>query len=207
MNEASKKVLIIDDEQDILDVLKLILGKEEYEVFTALNGEAAVEITRNNNIDLVLCDLNLGEESGLSILKSLKTIRPDIYFIVITGFGSIETAVEAMKVGAFDFIEKPIRRHNILKVVEKAFENLYLIKENKALKQKLEEKSSVDKTKEEDHDSINVKIGNSMDDIEYKIIKKTLEFTKGNKEIAAQILGLGINTLIRKISDKENPPK
>jgi len=199
MNNQEKKILVIDDEAEILEVLSLILTKESYEVFTSTEGDTAFEILRNYDIGLVLCDLNLGEESGLSILKSVKVINPDIQFIMITGFGSIDTAVEAMKEGAFDFIEKPVRRHNIIKVVDKAFENIELVKENRLLKKKLLEKNSNVDSDPLDPNYLNVKIGSTLKDIETQIIKKTLDYSKGNKEIAAQILGLDIDIFHLKI--------
>jgi DNA-binding NtrC family response regulator len=197
----NNKVLIIDDEIEILEVLSLILSKENYDVYTSSDGETSMEILRNTQIDLVLCDLNLGEESGISILKSVKIINPDIHFIMITGFGSIDTAVEAMREGAFDFIEKPVRRHNIIKVVEKAFQNISLIKENRYLKKQLLEKTHVLWDDPETPKFYDIKIGATMQEIESEIIKQTLLFTKGNSEIAAQILGLKLDSLLIKLDN------
>ena len=129
---------------------------------------------------------------------------------MITGFGSIDTAVEAMKEGAFDFIEKPVRRHNILKVVEKAFENISLIMENRLLKKKLAQKingneeSSIVRSDSEEADYIKIKLGLTMEEIEREVIKKTLEYTNENKEIAAKILGIGLNSLIKKLKETEH---
>ncbi|MBU1626740.1 response regulator [bacterium] len=195
----NNKILIIDDEIEILEVLSLILSKENYEVFTSSDGESSMDLLRNNNIDLVLCDLNLGEESGISILKSVKIFNPDIHFIMITGFGSIDTAVEAMKYGAFDFIEKPVRRHNIIKVVEKAFQNISLLRENLYLKKQLIEKTKVSFNDSDYPKFYDIKIGCTMGEIENRVIKQTLEFTKGNTEIAAQILGLSIEYILKKM--------
>jgi len=195
-SNEKNKILVIDDEEEILEVLSLILSKEGYKVFTSTEGETAVDIIRNENIGLVLCDLNLGEESGLSILKSIKIIQPDMNFIMITGYGSIDVAVEAMREGAFDFIEKPVRRHNIIKVVEKAFENLNLILENRILKQQLKEKND-----QNDKDFVKLKIGSTFKQIEEAVINKTLEYAKGNKEIAAQILGVDIAFIHQRIDN------
>jgi two-component system, NtrC family, response regulator HydG len=199
MNNQENKILVIDDEEEILEVLSLILTKEGYEVLTSSYGDSAFDIIRNNEISLVLCDLNLGEESGLSILKSMKIIKPDIQFIMITGFGSIDTAVEAMREGAFDFIEKPVRRHNIIKVVEKAFENIELVKENKLLKKQLLEKSSISVDSASKPALFDIKIGSTLEEIETQVLKQILAYTKDNKEVAAQILGIEIEIFNQKI--------
>lgn len=100
-------LLIIDDEKSLLDVLSLMFKKEGYEVKTAASGAEALDILTNNAIDLVITDIRMPHLSGMEILKYVKENQPETPVIVITAYGSIQQAVEALKAGALDYIVKP----------------------------------------------------------------------------------------------------
>ena len=100
------QVLILDDEKMVCNSLKRILESDERKIFMANQAETAFKILESNPIDLLLLDYQLGEKDGLEILKEIKAIYNDIEVIMVTAYGNIEVAVEAMKSGAFDFIQK-----------------------------------------------------------------------------------------------------
>ncbi len=103
-------ILIIEDEEPIRRVLKKILLEEDesYNIYEAKNGKEGLEIIKSNNkLDIVLCDIKMPLVDGLEVLNKSKNIKPNLPFIMLTGHGNINTAVDAMKTGAFDFISKP----------------------------------------------------------------------------------------------------
>ncbi len=130
------KVLIVDDEELIRITIKKILKEENYNVDTAEKGQVAIKKFLENSYDLVLLDINLPDINGLEVLKELKKIDPDILVIIITGYASIEDAVQAIKSGAYDYIEKPLKKNTIKLIVKLAVETQNLKKEVKVLQKK-----------------------------------------------------------------------
>ena len=112
------KILIVDDELGIRESLKLILEKN-YDISEVTNGEECVDYLKQNSTDLVLLDIKMPRVSGLEILKQVKEINPDIKVIMVTGYKSVETASEAIKSGASDYIVKPFNSKDILETVGK----------------------------------------------------------------------------------------
>ena len=133
-------ILIIEDEESIRRVLKRILKEENqsYTIYEAKDGkEGFEEIQNNKNIDLVLCDIKMPIMDGIEVLKKSKKIKPDLPFIILTGHGNINTAVDAMKTGAYDFISKPPDLNRLITSVRNAIENNKLKSENKELKKRV----------------------------------------------------------------------
>ncbi len=130
------KILIVDDESNILSTISSILQDENHTVFTAAAGTAALEFLKNNNMDLVILDVWLPDFDGLELLEKIKSIYSDIGIIMISGHGSIDIAVQSTRLGAFDFIEKPPSLDRLITSVNNALENVRLVRENKKLKQK-----------------------------------------------------------------------
>lgn len=130
------KILIIDDERAIRNTLREILEYEEYEVEDIDNGIDALELIRKNEYDLVLCDIKMNKMDGLEVLTEALKIQPDLPFIMISGHGTVETAIEASKKGAFDFISKPPDLNRLLITVRNAMERKVLVTETKVLKRK-----------------------------------------------------------------------
>jgi DNA-binding NtrC family response regulator len=137
-------VLVVDDEKSQRDIVKTILKSADYDVETAANGQQAGELYRTGNFDVVLTDLKLPDTDGLSIVDQMFQIQPLGCLIIMTAHGSIDSAVEAMKKGAFDYLTKPLDRDQILIVLKRAFEKVQLLKENRLLHQQLEERFSLD---------------------------------------------------------------
>ncbi|MBM4130737.1 sigma-54-dependent Fis family transcriptional regulator, partial [bacterium] len=139
-DEASgATILVVDDEPELCRALHKLLGRNGYAVVTAGNGEEALQVLRRQEIHLVLSDLQMPRMGGLDLLKAAQIISPATEFVIITGHGSIETAVDAMKSGAYDFIEKPFSTSTTLKVVRKALEKQNLLTENRRLRRRLDE--------------------------------------------------------------------
>jgi len=131
------RILIIDDERAIRNTLREILEYEDYEVEDVDNGIDGLELIRNNEYDLILCDIKMSRMDGMEVLSEGLTIRPDLPFIMISGHGTVETAVEASKKGAFDFISKPPDLNRLLITVRNALDRGSLVVETKVLKRKV----------------------------------------------------------------------
>jgi two-component system response regulator HydG len=134
-----KTVLVVDDEKTIRDTLEKALEKENYRVLLAGDGREGLEILHNDTVDVVLTDLKMPGLDGITFLKTVKQIAPDVEVIVMTGYGTIDTAVEALKEGAYDFIQKPFKRITITRAIRKALEKQSLLSENRYLRERLEE--------------------------------------------------------------------
>ncbi len=128
------KTLVIDDEKNILESVKMVLNYENYRVETTNNGMDGIALFKKNNHDIVLLDVKMPGFGGLEVLKNLKEINPFSEIIMISGHSGIEEAVEAAKLGAFDFLEKPLSRDKLLLTVRNAAEKILLLKENYNLK-------------------------------------------------------------------------
>ena len=128
-------ILVVDDEPQILQAISGLLQDEEFEVLTAPEGEAALNVVREENPDLVLLDIALPGRDGLEILKDLKDQHPSLPVIMISAYGSVENAVQATRLGAYDFIEKPPHADKILLSVRNALEMARLAEENRRLRQ------------------------------------------------------------------------
>ena len=134
IKEEKIKLLLVDDEPLIRESLYEILRMQGHIVMTAETGEKALEIMKTAPADILLTDFKLPKMSGLDLLKNVKKAFPKTEIILITGYGSIENAVEAMKVGAFDYITKPINDNEIKIIIEKIIEKKRILEENKNLK-------------------------------------------------------------------------
>tara|TARA_B100001057_G_scaffold501198_2_gene621833 strand:- start:1919 stop:3082 length:1164 start_codon:yes stop_codon:yes gene_type:complete len=136
------KILIIEDEEPIRRVLVRILTEEDslFEVDEAIDGKDGLKMLSNNNYDLVLCDIKMPKLDGIEVLEKVKISKKTLPFIMLTGHGNVSTAVEAMKLGAYDFISKPPDLNRLLNSVRHALERKSLVNENIILKKKVEKK-------------------------------------------------------------------
>lgn len=130
-------VLVVEDKSAMQQMLSATLAGEGYEVDIASNGKDAIHKAKNKRYDLVLTDLKLPGADGLEVLSEVKEIDPDMSVIVMTAYGTVETAVEAMKVGAFDFITKPFDTDRLSLLIKRALENRRLVAENTLLREEL----------------------------------------------------------------------
>ena len=138
MSSLTKKILVVDDEIGIRQSLKKILEKEGFDVVTASNGEEAFKLIRGSDIDLLISDIRMAGMDGLELLKVCKSISPYTEVIMITGYASVDTAVDSMKQGAYDYITKPFKKADILKAVGKAIEKQILTMDNVKMKERIE---------------------------------------------------------------------
>jgi DNA-binding NtrC family response regulator len=136
----SYRILIVDDEKSQRDMLSGSLEKEGYSVATAESGFEAIGLCEDKYFEVALIDLKMPGMDGIELLKKLKEINPEIQVIIMTAYGTIETAVEAMKLGAYHYVNKPINLDELKLNVKKALENHHLLAENKYLRTELEEK-------------------------------------------------------------------
>ncbi len=128
------KILIIDDERSIRRALREILEFENFEVHEAENGKEGLEKIQSTTYDIIFCDIKMPLMDGMEVLDEIQKAKIDVPVIMISGHGNIETAVDAIKKGAFDFIEKPLDLNRILVTIRNAKDRLFLVEETKSLK-------------------------------------------------------------------------
>jgi len=132
-----KTILVVDDELSMREMLQIALEQEGYRVVLADSGEKAIELIEEKSYDLLLCDMKMSKVSGMDVLKKSKQVRPNVPVIIITAFSTSESAREAMKVGAFDYLQKPFDLENMKLIINNALERVQLLEENIKLKEYL----------------------------------------------------------------------
>jgi two-component system NtrC family response regulator len=130
-------ILVIDDESVICEGCRLAFSDSEYLVSTRMTGKAGLDALMECPFDIVLLDMRLPDMDGMDILKTLRKEKPDVYVIVMTGYSTVQNAVEAMKLGAFDYLAKPFSEDELLIAVERAIEKKCLVEENLTLRKEL----------------------------------------------------------------------
>jgi two-component system, NtrC family, response regulator PilR len=138
------KILIVDDERSMREFLEIFLLKKGHEITLAENGKLAIEILEGSEFDLVITDLRMPEADGMTVLQETKRNWPDTQVIVVTAFSTTETAVEAMKAGAYDYIAKPFKINEAGVVIDKALEKRDLVLDNQRLKREVARHFSVE---------------------------------------------------------------
>ena len=133
-------ILIVDDEKNYLVVLEALLGAEGYEIVTANDAKAALATVREADLDMLITDMKMPGMSGMELLEECKKMKPELPVIMMTAFGTIEMAVEAIKKHAYDYIQKPFENEQLKQTVKKALENYRLIKENRLLTEALSDR-------------------------------------------------------------------
>jgi DNA-binding NtrC family response regulator len=136
-DKSMAKILLVDDEASILSVLSVLLKAEGYEVTPVDNGEKALELIKSTPFDLMISDIRMRPVDGITLLKTAREQRPNMSVLMITGYGTIETAVESLKYGAFDYITKPFKVDELLITVQRAIEYNKTLTENIDLKAQL----------------------------------------------------------------------
>ena len=133
------KILIIEDEAPIRRVLNKILSEENdmYSVQEAEDGLQGIKLVKNEDFDLILCDIKMPKMDGVEVLQAIKKIKPEIPMVMISGHGDLETAIQTMRLGAFDYISKPPDLNRLLNTVRNALDKKQLVVENKILKKKV----------------------------------------------------------------------
>ncbi|HYG63051.1 MAG TPA: response regulator, partial [Thermoanaerobaculia bacterium] len=137
-------ILIIDDEEVLQDVLTFLLRKEGHTPFSAMSGEEGLEVLAREEVDLVLLDLMLPGMHGMDVLREIRRKHPEQVVVVITAFSSIESAIQAMREGAFHYIPKPFKNEEVLLTVRKGLEQRSLRAENRSLREQLRQRFAFD---------------------------------------------------------------
>ena len=137
--DARIRVLVVDDDQAVREALARTLEKLGFDVAAAADGQAGLDRLRQGDVHILLADLKMPKLSGQELLKAAKAVAPEVEVIVITGHGTVEDAVDAMKEGAYDFITKPFKRVQLEKTIKKAAEKQALVLQNRALQARLDE--------------------------------------------------------------------
>ncbi|MCJ7664432.1 MAG: sigma-54 dependent transcriptional regulator [Desulfobacterales bacterium] len=140
MDKQSAHLLVVDDDPVTVNLLKEVLSKEGYDVATALSGEEAIACGTDTLFDIVITDVRMGDKDGMEVLRSFKKSALETTVIMITAFGSIETAIEAIRQGAFDYISKPFKLDEIKFTIRRALEQRRLLRENRFYRQELLDK-------------------------------------------------------------------
>jgi two-component system response regulator HydG len=133
-------VLVVDDEPAIVESLTKIFRREGLTVLSATDGTAGLDVLRKHRVGVLLTDLMMPNTSGMDLLRAAKTIAPETEVVLMTAYGTVETAVDAMKEGAYDFVTKPLKRAHVVRIVRNALEKQSLLVENRSLKAQLAEK-------------------------------------------------------------------
>jgi two-component system response regulator PilR (NtrC family) len=192
MNDAAPQILVIDDELSMRELLEYMLSKEGYSVTCAQNGAEAISILKKNDFDLLLCDIRLGDMSGLEVLRASKEKNADSVVIMISAYASTETAVEAMNDGAYDYVPKPFNNDELMETIGKALELRTIEHEKELLDSELKK-----------HLHFGMIVGNSpaMQHI-YKLVRQVSE-TKTNVLITGES-GTGKELIARAIHQESN---
>ncbi len=137
LNPTGAALLVVDDEPGIVESLQKVFEKENLRVLTARTGAEALEILRREAVAVLLTDLMMPGMSGMDLLRASRSVSPATETILMTAYGTVENAVEAMKLGAYDFVTKPIKRAHVVRAVCKALEKRLLVEENRSLRAQL----------------------------------------------------------------------
>jgi len=188
------KILIIEDEEPIRRVLVRILNEEDssFEIHEASDGKKGLELLKKESFDLVLCDIKMPKVDGIELLQRTRKTNMTIPFIMLTGHGNIETAVESMKLGAYDFISKPPDLNRLINSVRNALEKNDLVTENKILRQKVAKKYEI--------------IGNSSSIMEIHAVIDKVAQTEARVLITGES-GTGKELVAHNIHEKSNRSK
>jgi DNA-binding NtrC family response regulator len=133
------KILFVDDDQQILSIVEQFLSRSGFNITTESNGLRAIEKVRNNSYSVVFTDLIMPEISGMEILKQVKAASPETEVIIVSGYGTIESAIEAMKLGSYDFLQKPINFDRFKILINRIIEKQRLTEENQLIRSRLKE--------------------------------------------------------------------
>ncbi len=142
---SKARILVVDDEESMRDFMSIMLAKEGYEVLKASSGPEALNHIKKNTPDVVITDMMMPDMNGLELMTRAREIHDDLSFIVMTAFASVDSAIEAMKKGAYDYITKPFKVDEIKLTINKVLEKEQITKENRTLKQELYRSFSLDK--------------------------------------------------------------
>lgn len=121
MDAQKKRILIVDDEENARNGLAKLLSREGYEIATAANGNEALNYLRGSEVQLIITDINMPEMNGITFLRELNRAHPASNVIMVTAYGEVESYIEAMNLGAFEYVNKPVKVEELIKIIAKIF--------------------------------------------------------------------------------------
>src|SRR5574340_629084 len=139
VSAAPARILVVDDERSMRELLSIVLKREGHEVLVAENGRAAIDLLEHQPVELLISDVRMPDLSGVDVLAAAQRLNPEIIGIMVTAYASTETAVEALRLGAYDYLSKPFNVDELKLKVRKALERRHLQQENALLKRALQE--------------------------------------------------------------------
>lgn len=140
MQEQDVNILVVDDEEDFRDIFSEIIKGLGYQAFTAKDGIAALKLLEKKEVDIAIIDFQMPVMNGMELLKAIKKNWPNIEVLFITGFGTVSSAVEAMKLGAYDYITKPLNLEEVENLIKRIVQTRTPISESRLLRQRLKKK-------------------------------------------------------------------
>jgi two-component system response regulator GlrR len=189
---AQVRILVVDDDEDVLEVVRLWLESSNFDVITAMSDIPAIKAVKTSSIDLSIIDLNLPRRDGISLMQDIHSIVPDMPVIILTGYGSIESAVDAVKKGAYTYLTKPFDPGILVFEISRALENRRLVDEISRLRGLL--RAKYDFTNIPSQEKIKT-LEEAVTWFEEYYLTKVLELTEGSVSTAAQLAGLSIPDL------------
>ncbi len=193
-------ILVIDDNDTIREGLQLVIKKLGHTVVTAASGSAGVEAFQHKRADFVITDLKMEGGTGVDVLKQVSALDPDVPIMIITGFGTVETAVEAMKLGAFDFITKPIQQEVVRLKVERALELVAVRRSRRTAESQLEYHRSEDATKFAELVGDSEKLAQVRRQIEKIAATDTTVFIAGESGTGKELVARALHRLSKRAS-------
>jgi DNA-binding NtrC family response regulator len=195
---STGRILIVDDDAAVLDVLQQFLQKAGYESRAFLEAGDAITAVRSERFDLAIVDLRLGRKNGLEVMKAFHETDPDTPVIILTGHGTVESAVEAMELGAFNFLTKPIKKDELLFQVKQALEKSTLLRDIRTLKEAAGKNGINDLISPESATGVRVRpYHESRDAFERQYLIRLLDINRGDITKAAKSAELSEDELSR----------
>ena len=173
---SNKSILLVDDEENILASIGWVLKKNNFDVTTASSGRQAIDLLRTTHFDLILTDLIMTDVDGIAVLKKAKSLYPDIGVIILTGHGAIGSAVEALKLGADDYLQKPCDIEDLLNKAKHSFERQDMLAKLRDQNEQLKSEITARKNTE-------LKLQESRDNLEQQVQARTAELTSTVKQL------------------------
>ena len=183
----NKSILLVDDEENILASIGWVLEKNNFRVTTATNGRQAIDLLRVNHYDLVITDLRMAEVDGIEVLQKAKRFDPDVGVIILTGYGDVGSAVETLKLGADDYLQKPCDIDDLLSKARRSFEKQDLVAKLRAQNEQLTKEIAIRKT-------IELELQAARATLEQQVEARTMELTDTVDEL---------NTVLQKLLIRE----
>ncbi|WP_167496433.1 response regulator [Desulfopila sp. IMCC35006] len=190
---SNKSILLIDDEESILTSISWVLQKNNFSVTTASDGQRAIELLRANRYDLVITDLIMPRVDGIAVLKHAKTLHPDIGVIVLTGYGDVRSAVETLKLGADDYLQKPCDFEDLLSKANRSFEKQDLVARLRSQNEQLKNEITARK-------KIELQLQQTQASLEQQVKARTAELTHTVDELQTVLTTLLIRE--KELQDK-----